>query len=266
MRDFLLRQREVAWDWLDLQMIPEHFENLATLDAIWPAAVARAEGVEAAIIDPPDPAAPDFTAHLTPKLLADLRRRRRRLEGRGRLAFHEGAGLPPLVLAQVEAIHRMRQGTLRQAGRERESAFEDPARRGALLAWLERTAREGSARHAWLELDGRVIAFSLGALRGGTYFRVMMGFDPAFGADAPSKLLAIEALERAPGWGARRIHFLWGMNRFKADFANRFHGYQFRRYVHPRWIARARTRWDGWARRLTGRGGGEESCGEGDET
>jgi CelD/BcsL family acetyltransferase involved in cellulose biosynthesis len=264
MRDFLLRQREMPWDWLDLQMIPDHSENLAALDAIWPAAVARAEGVEAAIIDPPDPAAPDFTGHLTSKLLADLRRRRRRLEGRGRLAFHEAAALPALVLAQVETIHRMRQGTLRQAGRERESVFDDPAQRGALLGALDRAARDGSGRHAWLELDGRVIAFSLGLQRAGAHFRMMMGFDPAFAADAPSKLLALQALEHEAEHGARRIHFLWGMNRFKADFANRFHGYQFRRYVHPRWIAGARTRWDGWARRLVRRGGGEDSGGEGD--
>lgn len=80
-------------------------------------------------------------------------------------------------------------------------------------------ARRGWLRLIFLHLDERPLAFHLAIEQGGAYFPLKGGFDPAFGAYSPGKLMIQATLERAFAIGLERYEFLGGNDDYKRRWA-----------------------------------------------
>jgi CelD/BcsL family acetyltransferase involved in cellulose biosynthesis len=83
----------------------------------------------------------------------------------------------------------------------------------------EWAARRDSLRLIFLRVDDRAIAFHLAIEEGGAYFPLKGGFDPAFRAYSPGKLIIHATLERAFALGLVRYEFLGGEEDYKRRWA-----------------------------------------------
>jgi CelD/BcsL family acetyltransferase involved in cellulose biosynthesis len=140
----------------------------------------------------------DWEASLSRGMLADLRRRRRRLTERGRLTV--ASAREPSALAELLALER------RSWKGDRGTAIASEARvRGfydAVAAWA---AARGSLRVAVLRLDDQPLAALLALEEAGALHLLKAGYDPDFARWSPGQLLLQEVLRRAFADGLRRV-------------------------------------------------------------
>jgi len=206
-------------------------EDAAALHALAEALLARAPAVVSiAFLDRSDPALEALRAsarragyavglraiHASPVLavddvraweaarprraLADLRRRRRRLEDLGRTAFADTGTAAALddVLALERLGWKAEQGT----------AILDSAPLSAfyrrVAAWAQ---ARGELRVGVLRLDGRPIAALLGLEAAGALHLLKAGYDPAFARLSPGQLLLEDVLRAALARGVRVVEF-----------------------------------------------------------
>ena len=109
-------------------------------------------------------------------------------------------------------------------------------------------AASGRLRLIFLRVDGRPVAFHLALEDGRTYFPLKGGFDPAFRAQSPGRLLIHATLERAFAIGLRRYEFLGGGDAYKLRWATEaydrvlFHAFAPGPVGRARWVAFAHGR------------------------
>ncbi|MBI5157626.1 MAG: GNAT family N-acetyltransferase [Acidimicrobiia bacterium] len=148
----------------------------------------------------------------------EIRRRRRRLEAEGAVAYsqHDGAiGLRELLtegFAIEDSGWKEASGTAVRSDPRVEAFYRDVA------AWA---ARVGMLRLHFLRLDGRAIAFDLAFVANGAEWLLKTGFDPVVSAFSPGALLRAEVLERAFGEGLARYEFLGTAAPWKLEWTDR---------------------------------------------
>ena len=120
----------------------------------------------------------------------------------------------PDALAEAFAIERSGWKGARKTAMSSRSAtaqfYADIAR------WA---ADRESLRLIFLRVDSRAVAFHLAIEEGGAYFPLKGGFDPAFRAYSPGKLVIRATLERAFAVGLKRYEFLGGEDAYKRRWA-----------------------------------------------
>jgi CelD/BcsL family acetyltransferase involved in cellulose biosynthesis len=126
--------------------------------------------------------------------LADMRRRRRRLEEQGRVAVEIEDGSDRLDALLDEGFRvegsgwKTAQGTAIASRPETDRFYRDVARWAADRGWL---------RLAFLRVDGRAVAFHFNLVAEGVHYNLKGGYDPAYARFAPSRLLHRELIELA---------------------------------------------------------------------
>jgi CelD/BcsL family acetyltransferase involved in cellulose biosynthesis len=132
------------------------------------------------------------------RLMADLRRRRRRLEERGEVTVT--VARQPGALADLLALERRSwkgtHGTAIAADARVRSFYAQVA------GWA---ARHGTLRITALCLDGRPLAALLALEDAGALHLLKAGYDPAFARFSPGQLLLQETLRRAFAAGLERV-------------------------------------------------------------
>jgi CelD/BcsL family acetyltransferase involved in cellulose biosynthesis len=127
-------------------------------------------------------------------MLRELRRRRRKLESQGslELVVEDGTDRLNELLDQgfrVEAAAwKGRAGTAIVSSPKTERFYRDVG------CWA---AQRGSLRLAFLNLDGRPLAFDFAVEEGARHYLLKTGYDPLYRALAPAMLLRYEMLGRA---------------------------------------------------------------------
>ena len=154
----------------------------------------------------------EYQRSLDRNMRSDLRRCRRRLEELGRVALdveHDTAHLDEALA--VEGL-----GWKRKAGTAIVSAPQTARFYTEVARWA---AASGRLRLIFLRVDGRPVAFHLALEDDRTYFPLKGGFDPAFHAQSPGRLLIHATLERAFAVGLQRYEFLGGPDAYKLRWA-----------------------------------------------
>jgi CelD/BcsL family acetyltransferase involved in cellulose biosynthesis len=171
---------------------------------------------------------------------AELRKKRRRLDQRGEVAFrilrseHE-------VAAAMDELVRLHE--LRWQGRFDGSEFATPAGRRFHRAVYPRLASEGKLWVMTLELDGAAIAFSSVILVGVRAYGHRPAHDPAYSRGSPGMLLAVAGLEALAASGVEKFEFMGGANPLKTALATDYDpihdGFGFTGSLHGWLLARA---------------------------
>ncbi|WP_408890128.1 GNAT family N-acetyltransferase [Myxococcus faecalis] len=132
-----------------------------------------------------------FQASLQSKFKANCRRRRRKLEEKGKVTFERVDGGPGLEGTLEEGF------LLEQSGwkGERGTAMaQDTATRGFYTELARDAAYRGKLALYFLRLDGRPVAFHYGLEHGGRYFLLKPGYDEQLRECSPGQLLMEEVV------------------------------------------------------------------------
>lgn len=139
----------------------------------------------------------------SPELRAELRRLARRLSGRMRIDVDAGGTDLDARLEQGFAVEaagwKGERGTAVRSRAATRRFYGEIARWAAARGWL---------RLAFLHVDGRPAAFDLCLEQGGVHYLLKTGYDPAFAALSPGKVLRHAMLERAFRAGLRSYELL----------------------------------------------------------
>jgi CelD/BcsL family acetyltransferase involved in cellulose biosynthesis len=135
------------------------------------------------------------------RFLADLRRRRRRLDERGAVtvSVERGGALLGEGLALEDSGWKARRRTA--------IAEQAPTRR-FYTGVAEWAAARGTLRLLFLRLDRRPVAFLLGLEEAGTLYLLKGGHDPTFARYSPGQLMLQEAIAYAFAAKLRRVELL----------------------------------------------------------
>lgn len=158
-----------------------------------------------------------FQERRSPKLLGDLRRRRRLLDGQGNVSIESHLGsVTPELLREGFLIEPS--GWKLEAGTAIVSHPETERFYNGLAKWA---GERGSLRLDFLRLDGKPLAFRLGLEERGVHYSLKTGYDPGAKRVAPGKLLLWASIERAFAEGLRRYEFFGTGEAWKLEWANR---------------------------------------------
>jgi CelD/BcsL family acetyltransferase involved in cellulose biosynthesis len=156
-----------------------------------------------------------FQRRLGGKFIADLRRRRRRLEEMGETAVEIFAGGEELRQLLEEGFRLENSGWKARAGTSILSQ-EETRRHYARVAAAE--AARGTLRLAFLRVGGRGIAFQFALEDAGRWYFVKGGYDPDWHRFAPAKQLLLGVLEHAHGVGLESFEFLGAAEPWKLEW------------------------------------------------
>jgi CelD/BcsL family acetyltransferase involved in cellulose biosynthesis len=157
-----------------------------------------------------------FERSLSRNLRGDLGRCRRRLDELGSVTIEVTEGPAGLDARLAEAFALERSGW---KDRRRTAIASRPETASFYTEIARWAARRGSLRLIFLRLSDRPIAFHLALEDGGVYFPLKGGFDAAFGAYSPGKLIIRATLERAFAVGLERYEFLGDNDDYKRRWA-----------------------------------------------
>jgi CelD/BcsL family acetyltransferase involved in cellulose biosynthesis len=191
-----------------------------------------------------------YERSLSRSMRRDLLRCRRRLEELGRVALdvqHDTAHLDEALA--VESL-----GWKRTAGTAIISAPQTARFYADVAHWA---AAGGRLRLIFLRVDGHPVAFHLALEDDRTYFPLKGGFDPAFRAQSPGRLLIHATLERAFAIGLRRYEFLGDGDAYKLRWATEAYDRVLFQAFAPGPVGRAR-----WAAFAYGRPAAKRAVGE----
>lgn len=156
-----------------------------------------------------------YLAGLDGKLRRELRRRRRKLEERGRVELTVGDGREHLDRLLAECFRVEALGT---KGRRGTAIASDPSTSGFYRDVARWAAGRGILRVARLRLDGRAVAVDLALEEGGRHHLLKTGYDPALRTLAPGLLLRAGMIERAFATGLRSYEFLGADEPWKLEW------------------------------------------------
>ncbi len=191
-----------------------------------------------------------YERSLSRNMRRDLWRCRRRLEELGRVALdvqHDTAHLDEALA--VESL-----GWKQTAGTAIISAPQTARFYTEVARWA---AASGRLRLIFLRVDGRPVAFHLALEDDRTYFPLKGGFDPAFRAQSPGRLLIHATLERAFATGLRRYEFLGDGDAYKLRWSTEAYDRVLFQAFAPGPVGRAR-----WAAFAYGRPVAKRAAGE----
>lgn len=146
-----------------------------------------------------------YAAKRDTKFLRELRRRRRRLDAEGRLAFEIHDGRERLTELLEDGFRVEAAGWKAQRGT---AVTSQPATRRFYFEVASWAAARGWLRLAFLRLDSKAVAFDFSFEDAGVHYLLKTGFDPAYGRFAPGMLLRYEMVARAFAKGLQRYEFL----------------------------------------------------------
>lgn len=161
----------------------------------------------------------EFGAYRTTRrsaFLADLRRRRRRLDEDGRVSVsieHTGARLDEALSIE----------DLGWKGRRGTAIAEWPPTRHFYREVADWAASRSTLRLLFLRVDRRPIAFVLGLEDAGTLYLLKGGFDPSFARFSPGQLILQECISYAFEAGLQRVELLGGDEPYKRAWAATAH-------------------------------------------
>lgn len=183
-----------------------------------------------------------------------LRRKRRRLEERGRVEVERVTGGEALAARLEEAFALERSGWKARNGT---AIAQDPRTLGFYTQLAERAARTGELALYFLRLDGRAIAFQYGLQVGARYLAMKPGYDEAYADVSPGQLLTESVLEDLIPRGVRELDLLGEESAAKREWTDRArrHGwlFVFRRTRMGRVLHAAKFRWVPLAKRTVKR-------------
>ena len=151
------------------------------------------------------------------KLLADLRRRRRRLAEHGEVTVtvEDGSGDVEAALIELFKIEskgwKGEQGTAIASSPDTRRFYSEVAHWAAERGWL---------RLASLRVEHVAIACGLYFQHGSSIYRIKGGYDPGWSAYAPSKVLICSMVERAFADGVARFDFLGADEPYKREWTD----------------------------------------------
>jgi CelD/BcsL family acetyltransferase involved in cellulose biosynthesis len=158
----------------------------------------------------------DYERGLEPHLSTELRRRRRRLEAQGRVT------LDVSTACGSELAARLAEGFAIEAAGWKGAQGTAIGSHARLRAFYTEVARWAAARGwlvlAFLRLEGRPIAFDLCLEHARAHYLVKTGYDPAFAAFGPGKLLRHGMIARAFRLGLERYEFLGDEEPWKLEW------------------------------------------------
>ncbi len=109
----------------------------------------------------------------------------------------------------------------RWSGQHTSTIFSScPAARAFYAEAVMRLAERGWAELATLELDGRLLAFSLCFLHDRTLYYYLPAFDPEYARYGPSTALLTYLIEAAFERGLRELDFMLGEEPYKKQWAS----------------------------------------------
>ena len=135
----------------------------------------------------------------------EIRRRRRRLEEEGTVAYSQHDGRIDLARLLTDGFAVEGSGWKEAAGTAIRSDPRVEAFYRRVAAW---GAERGMLRLHFLRLGSRAIAFDLAFIANGAEWLLKTGFDPALFSYSPGSLLRAEVLERCFADGLTRYEFL----------------------------------------------------------
>ena len=216
---------ERSWDVLWLRDVPEHGNGLALVKA------AQARGMPAGISDSlqsPWISLPDsheqLAQRLSSKFRANVRRRRRRLEERGKVTVERIQGGVALDGQLAEGFALEASGWKGEAGT---AIAQDPATHGFYTELARNAADTGKLVLYLMRLDGRPIGFHYALEHGGHYLLLKPAYDEALGECSPGQLLMDEVLRDCIDRGLKVFDFLGPNMRWKRDWADGIRPHHF---------------------------------------
>lgn len=155
----------------------------------------------------------------SPKLRAELRAKKRRLEKLGKLAMH---CYEQPDEATLEMFYRLEaSGWKGQAGTAIRNHETTQQFYQTMVAAM---SARNILRLYCLELDGKVIAAQLGLLHEGRYFDLKPAYDEAFRRHSPGHILMAEIVHDLASKGAQEIDFLGALDTWKLSWSKTVRG------------------------------------------
>ncbi|HSP79034.1 MAG TPA: GNAT family N-acetyltransferase, partial [Myxococcaceae bacterium] len=191
---------------------------------------------------------------LSSRFKANCRRRRRKLEERGRVEVERVEG-------GLELEARLEEGFSLEAsgwkGRRGTAMAQDGRTRGFYSELAREAGYAGRLALYFLRLDGRAVAFQYGLCHGGRYFLLKPGYDESLGECSPGQLLMEEVLRDCIARGLREFDFLGPDMVWKRDWTDRVRRhswlYVFNDTAFGRALCAAKFRWGPRAREVVTR-------------
>lgn len=149
-------------------------------------------------------------------LRSDVRRRRRRLEGRGEVNVVVYDGSEHLDRLLQEGFALEASGWKGRAG---SAIVSNPATHTFYLRVARFAAERGWLRVTFVRVDEQPVAFSLDLECRGTHYNLKGGYDESFRDCSPGKILVAALVERAFATGLRRFEFGGAVEPFKKAWA-----------------------------------------------
>jgi CelD/BcsL family acetyltransferase involved in cellulose biosynthesis len=159
----------------------------------------------------------EYEAGLPAQRRRELRRRRRRFQEQGELAFEIADGSERIEELLAEGFAIEGSGWKTDNGTAIESRVDTRLFYTRVARWA---ADRGSLRLAFLRLDGRAIAFHFTIEEGGSAYQLKGGYDPSLRSLSPGTLLIREMLAWAFARGLETYEFLGADERFKLDWTS----------------------------------------------
>jgi CelD/BcsL family acetyltransferase involved in cellulose biosynthesis len=158
-----------------------------------------------------------YESALSRNLRGDLRRSLRRLREAGNVSFEVVDGGARIERLLTEGFTVESSGWKGARGTAILSRPETEEFYRAVGAWA---AQKGWLRLAFLRLDGRAVAFEFAIEEGGVYYALKSGFDPAYRAFSPGKLLIHLTLKHAFSLGLANYDMA-GVEEYKLAWTNK---------------------------------------------
>ena len=199
-----LKSSRRAWPIISLRALPADSPTIAGAGRAGSFVRVRESGGENFISLPGSFS--DYASRLDGKFLRELRRRLRKLEALGQVAFLLRESSRP-IRENLERFVEVEDSGWKGDGHS--SIRQIPGESGFYLR-----AAEGLARHGWLEwnfleLDGRTIAAHFALRNGRTLYVLKIGYHREFSAFAPGNLLLWKTIENAIAAGdVDEVNFL----------------------------------------------------------
>lgn len=185
---------------------------------------------------------------------ANLRRRRRRLNERGAVAFERVVGGASLMAKLEEGFALEASGWKGQRGT---AMAQSAGTRGFYTELARNAAYEGTLALSFLRLDGRAVAFHYALERDGRYFLLKPAYDEGLASFGPGQLLMDDVVRELVHRGARELDFLGPQMLWKRDWTARVRPhawlYLFRPGAFGRALCAAKFRWGPAAREVMAR-------------
>ncbi len=155
-----------------------------------------------------------FLKGLKSRMRSKVRSSLRTAESRG--ADYRWCDDPEKLEGHLEGLFELHAMRWREQGEE--GSFADPARRCFYRNLMPVLLEKGSLRFARVEIDGRPVAYQIGAVHDGRYSQIQEGFDTAFTKDRVGIALRAWFIQRLIEEGVSTYDFMAGVARHKSDW------------------------------------------------